>query len=102
MKSRLDQEYETDEEVKAAHQIIQDKLEITTLVQGLGMSETNAPKLMKFTEEDIKFVDLYEVCVQDDGRDRMVDLIAPTSFGYAVSYVKWAKIHSKWLPTRIS
>ena len=40
-----------------AQQIIQDKLEITTLVQGLGKTETNAPKLKKFTEEDIfKFV----------------------------------------------
>ena len=67
-----------------AQQIIQDKLEITTMVQGLSKTEANAPKLKKFTEEVIvRFVNLYDVYTQDNGRERMVDLIAPTSFGYA-------------------
>ena len=67
-----------------AQQILKDKLEITTLVQGLGKTELNAPKLKKLTKEDfIKFVDLYEVHVASDGRDRMVELIAPSALGYA-------------------
>ena len=72
------------ESQSTAQQIIQDKLEITTLVQGLSKIKTNAPKLKKLTKEDIiEFVDLYDVYTQDNGRERMVDLIAPTSFGYA-------------------
>ena len=65
---------------------------MTTLVQGLGKTETNAPKLKKFTKENIiKFVDLYELYVQDNVRERMVDLIAPTSFGYAALLSKMTK-----------
>ena len=61
------------ESQSTSQQIIQDKLEITTLVQGLSKTETNAPKLKKITKEDIiKFVDLYDVYVQDNGRDSMV------------------------------
>ena len=75
-----------------AQQILKDKLEITTLVQGLGKTELNAPKLRKLTKEDIvKFVDLYEVYVAADGRDRMVELIAPSSLGYAAFLCKMTK-----------
>ena len=91
MKSRLGQQYESDEEAKpaiawaqaqpqatttpkkakktttdslavqllqvlsesqaTAQKIRQDKLEITTQVQGLGKSKTKAPKLKEFTEK---------------------------------------------------
>ena len=134
MKSRLDQDYESDDEAKQAEaeaqaqqqatgaprkakkvtsevlaaqllraltesqstsqQIIQDKLEITTLVQGLSKTETNAPKLKKFTIEDIiKFVDLYD----DSGRDSMMELIVPTSVGYAAVLCKMSKEQLKGL-----
>ena len=70
-------------------QIIQDKLEIMTLVHGSSKTETIAPKLKKLTKENIiKFVDLYDVYTQDSGRERMVDLIAPTSFGYVAFLCK--------------
>ena len=75
-----------------AQQILKDKMEITTLVQGLGKTELNAPKLRKLTKEDfIKFVDLYEVYVASDGRDRMVELITPSSLGYAAFLCKMTK-----------
>ena len=138
LKSRLDQDYESDEEAKqveaeaqaqqqatgaprkakkvtsevlaaqllraltesqsTSQQIIQDKLEITTLVQGLSKNETNAPKLKKLTKEDIiEFVDLYDVYVQANGRDSMVELIAPTLVGYAAVLCKMSKEKLKGL-----
>ena len=138
LKSRLDQDYESDEEAMQAEaeaqaqqqatgaprkakkvtsevlaaqllraltesqstsqQIIQDKLKITTLVQGLSKTETNAPKLKKFTKEDIiRFVDLYDVFVQANGRDSMVELIVPTSVGYAAVLCKMSKEQIKGL-----
>ena len=36
-------------------------------------------------------MDLYEVYAQDNGRDRMVDLIASSSFGYAAFLCKMTK-----------
>ena len=72
--------------------MLQDMLEITTLVQGLGKTEINEPKFKKFTEEDIiKFVGLYEVYVKDGGRDSMVGLISPTSLGYAAFLCEMSK-----------
>ena len=67
-------------------------LEITTMVQGFGKTEINAPKLKTFIKKDtIKFVGLYEVYVQDDGLDSMVDLLAPTSLGYTAFLCKMTK-----------
>ena len=63
------------ESQSTAQKLIQDKLEITTLVQGLSKTKTNAQKIQKLTKEDlIRFVDLYDVYTQDNGRARMVDL----------------------------
>ena len=42
-----------------------ERLELTELVQGLGKTEDNAPKLKKLTKEsNIKFVDFYDGCDQ--------------------------------------
>ena len=75
-----------------AQQILHDKLEITTLVQGSGKTEINESKLKKFTKEDyIKFSELYDVYIQNDGRDSVVVLIPPTSLGYAAFLCKFSK-----------
>ena len=66
-----------------AQQILHKKLEITTLVRSLGKTETNAPKLKKFTKEDLD--------LQDDGRDNLVELIALTSLGYAAFLCKMSE-----------
>ena len=60
------------------------------------MTKLNAQELNKLTEVDfIQFVEPYKVYVQSDGRDRMVELIAPTSLGHAAFLCKLSKINSK-------
>ena len=128
MKSRLDQDYESDEEAKQAEaeaqaqpqatnaprkakkitsevlagqllraltesqstsqQIMNDKLEFTSLVQGLGKTELNSPKLSKFTKDTwVKFVELYDI-YHLKGRDSMVELIVQPRSATLLTYVK--------------
>ena len=55
-------------------------------------TELNAPKLRKLTRDDwVKFAELYDVYHHSDGRDSMVELIAPTSLGYAAFLCKMNK-----------
>ena len=64
-------------------------MELTELVQGLGKTEVNAPKLKKLTKESfIKFVELYDGYIQSQGREPMVKLIAVTTRGYAAKICK--------------
>ena len=70
-------------------QILQERVELTELVQGLGKTEVNAPKLKKLTKESfIKFVELYDGYNQSQGREPMVNLIAVTTRGYAAKICK--------------
>ena len=76
------------ESQSTTQQIMNDKLEFTTLVQGLGKTELNAPHLSKFTKDTwVKFVELYDIYHQK-GRDSMVERIVPTSLGYAAYLCK--------------
>ena len=68
-----------------------DKFEFTTLVKGLGKNELNAPHLSKFTKDTwVKFILLYDIYHQK-GRDSMVELIVPSSLGYAAFLCKMSK-----------
>ena len=79
------------ESQSTTQQIMNDKLEFTTLVQGLGKTELNAPHLSKFTKDTwVKFVELYDIYHQK-GRDSMVELIVPSSLGYAAYLCKMTK-----------
>ena len=79
------------ESQSTSQQIMSDKLEFTTLVQGLGKTELNAPHLSKFTKDTwVKFVELYDIYHQK-GRDSMVELIVPSSLGYAAVLCKMTK-----------
>ena len=70
-------------------QILQERVELTDLVQGLGKTEVDAPKLKKLTKDSfIKFVELYDGYYQARGRERMVERIDPTSRGYAAKICK--------------